>query len=102
MDIRPSMPIAGIAGTARAQVHGSDKDRGPAAGGVAESQRIGDNDGLNEGTRTEDRDADGRQLLDHQPGGQSHDGADHDAGTEPKKKQAVSSGHEGLKLDIEA
>lgn len=102
MDIRPSMPVVGIAGTARAQTQGTDKDRGPAAGGVAESQRIGDNHGLNQGTRSEDRDADGRQLLDHQPGGdEKHDGDSQD-GAEEKSRTAVSLGTEGSKLDLEA
>ena len=102
MEIRPSMPIVGLAGTARAQSTGTDNDRGPAGGGVAESQRIGDNDGLHEGTRTEDRDADGRQLLDHQPGGKENHGGEGREGEGEKSRNAVSLGNEGSKLDLEA
>ena len=63
MDIRPNASISAVAGTARAQVHGTDNDRSPAGGGVAESRRNQDN-AMVQSERTEDRDADGRQLYD--------------------------------------
>ena len=107
MDIRPNLPIGGVAGTARAQAFGSDRDRGPAAGGVAESNRFGDNSRLNEGTRTEDRDADGRQLLDQQTG---QHGSDRQTPPEEPDQAAVnpprhgppSTGSEGAQLDLQA
>lgn len=101
MDIRPNMSVASIAGTARAQTEGTDKDRGPSGGGVAESQQISDNLGLHEGTRSGDRDADGRQLLDYHPENHrdSHS-SDDKKGTEHRR--AVSSDTEGQKLDLEA
>ena len=101
MDIRLSMPIASVAGTARAQTEGTDRDRGPAGGGVAEKQQISDNQGLHEGTRSEDRDADGRQLLDRQPNNRQGSQSSHD-GSEAEHRKSVSSGKEGLKLDLEA
>lgn len=63
MDIRPNASISAVAGTARAQVHGTDNDRSPAGGGVAESRRNQDN-AMVQSERAEDRDADGRQLYD--------------------------------------
>jgi hypothetical protein len=67
MDIRLTHSVSSLAGTSRAQATGTDKDRTPAAGGVAESQQINDNNGLAAGSQTEDRDADGRQLLGQHP-----------------------------------
>lgn len=101
MDIRPNMPIASVAGTARAQSEGPDKDRGPAGGGVAEKQQISDNLGLHEGTRTEDRDADGRQLYDQHPNHEKQSDKNSDV-DENGHRRSVSSKHEGLKLDLEA
>src|SRR6056297_1148118 len=107
MDIRPNLPIAGLAGTAQAQAKGSDSDRPAAAGGVAENQRIKDTEGIDKGSRAEDRDADGRQLLDQQPDPQRDDeqAADHSsANSSPPRAQHPPSTdpHLGHRLDFDA
>ncbi len=85
MDIRLTNPVSALAGTSRAQATGTDNDRTPAAGGVAESQQINDNNGLAAGSQTEDRDADGRQLL-----GQLPESKTDDDSQDPEDPQAHS------------
>jgi hypothetical protein len=105
MDIRPNMPISALAGTARAQTEGADKDRSAAGGGVAENRASQENVGLNEGTRSEDRDADGRQMWEHQsrPADSEDEGPDGlPRPSDEHHDRSLTAGHEGTHLDIEA
>jgi hypothetical protein len=69
---------AAIAGTSRAQSSQSNSQPTSFAGGVAEHQKIHDNAEVSTDNRTEDRDADGRQLLDYSPHHDKQDGSSDD------------------------
>lgn len=62
MNIQPNSAITSLAGTARAQVHGDAERRSPSADAAADP-RLSAVSGIEAGTTSEDRDADGRQLL---------------------------------------
>lgn len=63
MDIRPTPVIASLAGTARAQAQGSDAGQAAASGGVSHSPQLHESTDIEAGSKSGDRDADGRQLL---------------------------------------
>lgn len=70
MDVRPTPVIASLAGTARAQTHASETSDGAAGGGVVRGRESDKTTEIESGAKAEDRDADGRQLL--QRGGSEH------------------------------
>lgn len=80
---------AAIAGTSRAQSSQSNSQPTSFAGGVAEHQKIHDNAGVSTENRTEDRDADGRQLLDYTP----HHGKQDGSSSEQQSSQSPPPGH---------
>ena len=107
MDIRPNASISAMAGTSRAQVHGSDNDRSPAGGGVAESRRNQDN-AMVQSERTEDSDADGRQLYDFSSN-QKHPSNDDHNKQAPSENESSTLRHapdinatQGTHLDFDA
>lgn len=108
MDIRSNLPLQSLAGTSRALTHGSDKDRPAAGGGVAESQRNLDNP-MEQGARSEDRDADGRQLSEPPPRKSKHSAPAAESAMESAEQQTAASRRppsldpsQGTHLDLDA
>lgn len=63
MNIQPTSAAASLAGTARAQARGTDADRRSPSADVAADPRLSEVSSIEAGSKSEDRDADGRQLL---------------------------------------
>lgn len=68
MNIQPTPIIASLAGTAHAQGHASETARASGGGGAATGQELNKTSEIEAGAKTEDRDADGRQLLERRGG----------------------------------
>lgn len=107
MNIQPTPGAASLAGTARAQAHGTDSDRLSPSADVASNPALGAISGVEAGSKSQDRDADGRQLLEQQD--QHGKPRHHDSETptppdaEPTaERPAPAPGSPGFHLDFEA
>ena len=107
MQIQPTPVTASLAGTAHAQSHASDAAHASGGGGAAASHGLNKTSEVEAGAKTDDRDADGRQLLEHRGDPRSdddtpeHDRASdrHDAHSSPSPSAAEG---QGAHIDFDA
>ena len=92
MNIQPTPGIASLAGTARAQARGTDADRRSPSADAADNPRLTAVSGIEAGAKSEDRDADGRQLLEQREGHACPDDKSGDDKNPDDKSQDDKSG----------